>query len=186
MVEETRPDPTILNAVGNDMATVRTLFLEYAEGLGFKLCFQGFDAELSSLPGDYAPPRGALLIAWTNRQGGADAAEPTAAAGCVGLRPLVDGSAEIKRLFVRPAWRGRGLGRNLAVAVLDEAIRRRYPIVRLDTAAEMHAARMLYRSLGFVPTDSYYPDPRPGIDCFEKSLMADARAESTVTPPRQA
>ena len=155
-------EPAIAAAAPEDTPIVRALFLEYAESLGFSLCFQGFDAELAGLPGAYAPPHGCLLLA----RAGPDAA------GCVGLRPLADGAAEIKRLFVRSAWRGVGLGRRLAEAVLTKAVQLGYPTVRLDTTTEMVSARALYASLGFVPTTPYYPDPQPGIDCFEKRLNA--------------
>jgi ribosomal protein S18 acetylase RimI-like enzyme len=154
----------IAPAGDRDVPEVRALFLDYARALGFSLCFQGFDAELAGLPGAYAPPRGCLLLARHGRE----------AAGCVGLRPLEDGTAEIKRLYVRPARRGGGLGRRLAEAALAEAARLGYPAVRLDTTASMTAARALYASLGFVPVAPYYPDPRPGIDCFEKRLAPAA------------
>jgi GNAT superfamily N-acetyltransferase len=158
-------EPAIAPAGPDDVAAARQLFLEYAQGLGFSLCFQGFEAELAGLPGAYAPPKGCLLLA---RDG-------TGWAGCVALRPFGDGTAEIKRLYVRPARRGGGLGRRLAEAVLAEAERLGYPAVRLDTTEAMAAARALYASLGFVPAALYYPNPQPGIDCFEKRLAAARR-----------
>lgn len=153
-------EPDIVAAAPEDIPIVRALFLEYAEGLDFSLCFQGFDAELASLPGAYAPPLGCLLLARHGRD----------TAGCVGLRSLADGAAEIKRLFVRPAWRRVGLGRRLAEAILKQAVLLGYPVVRLDTTTAMTSARALYASLGFIPTAPYYADPHPGIDCFEKRL----------------
>jgi ribosomal protein S18 acetylase RimI-like enzyme len=162
-------EPAIASAGPDDMPVIRALFLDYARSLDFSLCFQGFEAELAGLPGAYAPPGGALLLA---RESGE-------ATGCIALRPLADGAAEIKRLYVRPAWRGSGLGRRLAEAALAEAATRGYAVVRLDTTPAMTAARALYALLGFAPIAPYYPDPQPGIDCFEKRL-APAPASSPM------
>jgi putative acetyltransferase len=136
-----------------DVAACRALFEEYQRALGVSLCFQGFDRELASLPGDYAPPRGTLLIAL-------DAAgEP---AGCAALRPLGPGEAEMKRLYVCPAHRGRELGRALAERVIASAARLGYSTLRLDTLPSMHAAQRLYAEIGFVETAPYNDNPIEG------------------------
>ena len=122
-----------------ELEAVRALFLAYAEEQGFKLCFHGFDKELAGLPGDYAEPAGCLLLA---RRDGAPV-------GVVALKPLDDGSAELKRLFVLPAGRGAGLGRRLAETVIARARATGYQQVRLETLEGMAAARGLYATLGF-------------------------------------
>ncbi len=135
------PAERILEAGPEAMPTVHALFLEYAESLGFSLCFQGFDQELAGLPGDYARPDGRLLLALVGDE----------IAGIVGLRPYAPGVCEMKRLYVRPAFRGTGLGRRLARQILAEARIVGYESMRLDTVREtMLAAQDLYRSLGFV------------------------------------
>ncbi|MEC9345032.1 MAG: GNAT family N-acetyltransferase [Pseudomonadota bacterium] len=127
----------------DDIAAARTLFLEYAESLDFNLCFQGFDAEMARFPGEYAPPGGTLLLA---RDG-------DAVVGCVALRPAPDGFGEMKRLYLRPAARGTGAGRALAVAVIEVARALGKKGVLLDTATSMVAAASLYRDLGFRQVD---------------------------------
>lgn len=138
------------------LETVHMLFMEYASHLGVDLAFQQFDAELASLPGDYAPPAGALLLVSVNGQ----------AAGCCGLRPIQDvdygDSAEMKRLFVREVFRGFGLGRQLAEAALEAAGQIGYRHVLLDTLSDMAAARSLYLDLGFEEIPPYYRNPLPG------------------------
>jgi ribosomal protein S18 acetylase RimI-like enzyme len=142
---------------GPQLEEVRELFLEYAAELGFSLCFQGFDTELAELPGKYAPPRGALLLA--------------PGEGCVGLRPIDAGTAEMKRLYLRPAARGTGLGRKLALAILGAARERGYQRVVLDTVAgKMDAAIALYRELGFREIAPYYENPIAGAIYLELVL----------------
>ena len=138
----------------HDIEAVRSLFREYAASLGIDLSYQGFDAELAGLPGQYAPPRGRLVLARDHR------GEP---AGCVALRPLPElGACEIKRLYVRPQARGHSLGRRLAVAIVAAARDARYSRIRLDTLASMTAAQELYTSLGFRQTEPYYASPVAG------------------------
>lgn len=143
----------------DDDERIRALFSEYAASLGFSLDYQGFDAELASLPGRYGPPAGALLLAWV---GGV-------AVGVVALRALPDGACEMKRLYLRPAFRGRRtaegvtLGRALVRAVIEAARARGHRRMKLDTiSGQMDAAMRLYRSFGFVETAPYYPSPIPG------------------------
>ncbi len=142
----------------------RDIFREYAAGLGVDLCFQSFDAELAGLPGDYAPPRGALILATIEGQ----------VAGCVALRPLdnVDypNAAEMKRLYVRKAFRGFGLGRQLAEAVMDAGRQAGYDCILLDTLDDMEAARALYEELGFEDIPPYYHNPIPGAHYLRASL----------------
>ena len=146
---------------GARLEEVRALFLEYAESLGFSLCFQGFDEELRALPGMYAPPRGRLLLA----------SEDDRPAGCVGLHPWEGDAAEMKRLYVRPTFRGRGLGRILTEAALAEARSIGYRSVRLDTIPSlMQSAIALYRELGFREIPPYRENPIPGALYLELSL----------------
>lgn len=137
-----------------DLSAIRTLFLEYGASLDFDLCFQGFDEELASLPGKYAAPGGCLLLA---RTANGDAA------GCVGVRPLDGGAAEMKRLYVRSAWRGRALGVTLAERAVGFARDAGYALLRLDTVpGKMATADGMYRRMGFTPTPAYYDNPVPG------------------------
>jgi ribosomal protein S18 acetylase RimI-like enzyme len=154
-------NPTVTPAsTDEDFAQARELFLEYAATLGdHVLCIQDFDAELASLPGAYAPPRGRLLLARVGAE----------AAGCVALRPLDAEVGELKRLYVRPSFRGRRLGRALAEAVLEEARRAGYRRVRLDTLPSMTEAVALYRALGFRPRPPYGDAP-PEALYFERDL----------------
>lgn len=139
-----------------ELDAVRDIFREYASTLGVDLCFQGFDAELAQLPGDYAEPRGALLVAVVEG----------AVAGCCALRPLdaadYPNASEMKRLFVRKAFRGFGLGRELAEAMLDRARQAGYACVLLDTLDDMESARALYTDLGFEEIPPYYHNPIAG------------------------
>ena len=150
-----------------DIALARGLFVEYAQWLAVDLCFQGFDSELATLPGSYAPPRGRLLLAGTR----------AAAFGCIALRPLAhgaccagaatpsDGTAigEIKRLYVQPARRGEGWGHRLAEAAIADARAIGYRELKLDTLDWMADARKLYAKLGFRECPAYYDNPLPGV-----------------------
>lgn len=143
-----------------DLEAARELFLEYAQSLDFDLCFQGFYEELASLPGPYAPPAGCLLLAHGE----------AGAVGTVAVRPLENGICEMKRLFVRPAQRGTGLGRALAERAIVDARLMGYRAVRLDTVAEMTAARALYDALGFRPIAPYNESPLETIRHYELLL----------------
>jgi ribosomal protein S18 acetylase RimI-like enzyme len=145
-----------------DIESVRRLFEEYARELAIDLCFQGFAAECASLPGAYAPPRGRLLLAEADGQG----------VGCVALRPLDAATAEMKRLYVRPAWRATGLGRRLATTVIAEAAALGYERLRLDTLPSMRAAIAMYQRLGFREIDPYYVNPVSGALFLERALRA--------------
>ena len=139
-----------------ELEAARALLREYADSLGIDLSFQHFEQELAELPGAYQPPYGTLLLAWVG----------DAAAGCCALRPLENAdypnACEMKRLYVRPAFRRLGLGRRLAEATLDAARVAGYEHVLLDTLDEMEAARSLYEDLGFVEIPPFYHNPIAG------------------------
>ncbi|MFL6571179.1 MAG: GNAT family N-acetyltransferase [Burkholderiales bacterium] len=139
-----------------DVDAVRSLFAEYARSVDEPCCFAGFERELAELPRGFR----ALYIA----------DDDGVAAGCVGLREVDRGTAEMKRLYVRSAWRGRGLGRALAQAAIEAARSAGYARIVLDSLPKMHEARALYRSLDFRETAPYLAQPTPGADCFERRL----------------
>ena len=162
-------------ATDEDIGLARGLFVEYAHWLAVDLCFQGFDRELATLPGAYAPPRGRLLLA-----GG-----PGGAFGCVALRPIgppdghgrgaaeapaVPGIGEVKRLYVQPAHRGGGWGRRLAEALVADARSLGYTELKLDTLDWMTGARKLYAMLGFRECAPYYDNPLPGVVYMARKL----------------
>ena len=145
---------------GDCLAHIRELFIEYAEAIGIDLSFQDFAEELAALPGEYAPPAGEVLLALVNGQ----------PAGCVGLRPLGEGVCEMKRLYVRPAFRGRGVGRKLARTIVDQARKVGYERMRLDTIPSMKPAVALYESLGFKTIGPYRYNPIEGAQFMELVL----------------
>lgn len=146
------------------LEATRRIFRDYAASLGIDLCFQNFEAELAGLPGDYAAPHGSLLLAWVGGE----------LAGCGAYRPLPDAdyanACEMKRLYVRPAFRRFGLGRLLAQALLDGATQAGYSHMLLDTLDDMEAARELYASLGFEEVPPYYYNPIPGAHYLKAPL----------------
>jgi ribosomal protein S18 acetylase RimI-like enzyme len=151
----------IIEATGSgDIERARELFREYETSLGVDLCFQGFEQELAGLPGAYARPSGRLLLA-------VDGGRP---AGCIALRPLGADGCEMKRLYVRPEFRGRRVGRLLAERILAEARAIGYAHMRLDTLPSMKKAIPLYRSLGFEEIAPYYANPVPGALFMERAL----------------
>lgn len=148
-----------------EMDRVREIFQEYADSLEVDLAFQGFAEELSGLPGEYAPPRGMLLLADVDGS----------LAGCCALRPLdmadYPNACEMKRLFVRKAFRGFGLGRQLAEAILDAARQAGYACVLLDTLDSMESARALYAELGFAEIPPYYHNPIAGAHYLKADIV---------------
>ena len=154
----------VIPTSADDLAATSGVFREYAISLGFDLCFQDFEGEIANLPGDYAPPRGALLLAHVDG----------AIAGCCALRPLDSSdyvnAAEMKRLYVRPAFRGLGLGRLLAEAILDAASMAGYDSVLLDTLNDMEIARAMYEELGFKEIPPYYHNPLAGAHYLKVDL----------------
>ena len=142
------------------LSSIRKLFLEYARSLNFSLQFQNFQAELDELPGLYSPPRGGLFLALVKN-------EPV---GCVALKPLKDQICEMKRLYVRPSFRGLGIGKGLVIHVISQARERWYDIMRLDTISSMKEAIALYRSLGFEEIQPYYINPVEGAHYMELKL----------------
>ena len=171
----------------HEIEATRAIFRDYAASLDIDLCFQNFDEEMATLPGDYAEPRGALLLALVDAEGGGAASRQIDApmirraqgsmayvAGCCALRPLdtadYPNAAEMKRLYVRPAFRGLGLGRQMAEAMLDAARSAGYACVLLDTLDDMESARALYEDLGFVEVPPYYHNPIAGAHYLKVEL----------------
>jgi GNAT superfamily N-acetyltransferase len=152
-------------ADAEQIASAREILREYAASLNVDLCFQNFEAELAALPGEYAAPKGHLLLAFVDGE----------LAGCGGVRALPDtdyaNACEMKRLYVRPAFRRFGLGRLLAQALLDEARRAGYSVLLLDTLDDMEAARGMYASLGFEEVPPYYFNPIPGAHYLKAVLV---------------
>ncbi len=145
------------------IALARELFLEYAKSLNFSLCFQSFDQELAGLPGDYAPPNGRLLLAEYDGQ----------LAGCIALHELGPGICEMKRLYLRPEFRGKGLGRALAEKLIEDARQIGYERMRLDTVEPaMKGAVALYRQLGFREIPPYRENPIAGALYMELDLYS--------------
>lgn len=154
------------------IAQARELFLEYAKSLGFSLCFQNFDQELANLPGDYTPPSGRLLLAEYEHQ----------LAGCVALHKLTDGICEMKRLYLRPHFRGKGLGRVLADRIIAEGRQCGYTRMRLDTVEPgMKDAVAMYRRLGFQEIAPYCANPIPGALYMELALECVINSEKSST-----
>lgn len=149
---------------------VRELMREYAQQLGVDLCFQDFETELEQLPGRYASPSGGLIVGYVGE----------AAAGCGAFRCLSDDVCEMKRLYTRPAFRRLGLGRQIAIALMSDAHRAGYQVMRLDTLSSMRSATMLYKALGFRQIAPYYTNPIAGALFLEVSLTANAIASLSL------
>ena len=150
----------IVPAQVEDLPTVKMLFSEYASSLGIDLSFQDFNRELAELPGEYAPPNGSILIARKESE----------AVGCVAMRCISNEICEMKRLYVRPRFRRKGLGKRLAVSAIQEAKRRDYHRMRLDTLPSMREALALYESLGFRQISPYRYNPIQGAVFLELDL----------------
>ena len=152
----------ILATSESDIKEARTLLQEYAAWLGISLCFQNFDRELASLPGEYAPPDGRLLLAFEDEE----------LAGCIALRKIRATTCEMKRLFLRPEFRGRGLGRVLVERIIEEARQIGYTQMCLDTLpGRMDQAIALYKSIGFKEIEPYYNNPIAGATFMELRLV---------------
>lgn len=155
-----------------ELEQIRDLMLEYARWLEFDLCFQGFEEELRSLPGKYAPPRGRLLLALADRE----------VAGMCALRPLAEeGACEMKRLYVRPQFRGKAIGCTLAAKIIAEAVAIGYRPMRLDTVpGRMDRAIAMYRELGFREIESYYATPVQETLFMELDLTGSSAARAPL------
>ncbi len=144
----------------DEIPVIKELFQEYADSLNFDLDFQDFREEVETLPGKYSAPEGSILVAKENGE----------TVGCVAVRPLGSKICEMKRLYVKPAHRGKKVGRELAAAIIEEAKRLGYKAIRLDTLKAMKEASVLYRALGFQQIDAYCHNPIPGAMYFELRL----------------
>jgi ribosomal protein S18 acetylase RimI-like enzyme len=152
----------LIQATSNEqIETARELFNEYAAELAINMCFQNFDQELKTLPGKYTPPDGRLLIAYTDEE----------LAGCIALRKLDDRTCEMKRLFIRPKFRGKGYGRKMIDSLIEQARDIGYERMWLDSLpGKMDAAIALYRQLGFKDIPAYYDNPLEGAVYLERTL----------------
>jgi GNAT superfamily N-acetyltransferase len=169
VVNETLPLKILFVETAEEVENARTLFVEYAKSLNFSLCFQGFDEELANLPGEYRPPLGRLLLAYCEGK----------LAGCGALRKFDGAVCEMKRLFVRPEFRGKGIGRILAEKIISEARAAHYELMRLDTVTTMKEAIALYNSLGFTSTVPYRFNPMPETLYMELQLQPSAREKTS-------
>jgi ribosomal protein S18 acetylase RimI-like enzyme len=149
----------------DQIALARELFREYAKALSVDLCFQDFDRELRELPGKYAPPAGRLLLAYHD-----DKTTSVRLSGCGALRPLSAEICEMKRLYVRPEFRGKGIGRALTLVLITAAQGIGYRAMRLDTLPQMREAHELYEKLGFREISAYCPNPVEGVRYLELDL----------------
>lgn len=147
----------IIEADYADLAKVADLFREYQQLIGVDLCFQGFEEELANLPGKYAPPLGVIFLAVDNEQ----------LIGCVAIRPIDQQLAELKRLYVKPAWHGQGIGKQLFECAMTRAQSIGYGSIVLDTLESMRSARGLYQAYGFREIPSYYVNPDPTTKYFQ-------------------
>ena len=145
---------------GEDLEEIKDLFREYSVSLGVSLCFQGFEEEMAKLPAKYAEPEGSILLAKVDGK----------PAGCVALWKLEEGVCEMKRLYVRPQFQGIGLGKQMAVAIIEEAQLKGYKTMKLDTLKRLEAANSLYHSLHFIETTPYNYNPESDVTYFEKEL----------------
>lgn len=150
------------HAAGDDMIEeIKQLFIEYAQSLDIDLCFQDFETELKTLPGKYAPPGGVLILATVDGK----------SAGCVALRKINDDICEMKRLYVRDAYRGLGIGKRLIAILIDEARKLNYRYIRLDTLPTMKEAQKLYLSFGFYDIEPYVYNPIEGARFMELRIV---------------
>ena len=149
-----------IKAAYDNLDAVRDLFREYAKGLGDDLCFQDFEHELSTLPGKYARPKGRLYLAYDQGE----------AIACIALRPIDERIGEVKRLYVKPTHRRQGLSKILVERIIDDARSLGYKRLVLDTLNTMTPAMNLYKSLGFVEIEAYYPNPLEGATYFALDL----------------
>jgi len=148
-------------ATAEDLEEIKNLFREYVAFLGISLSFQSFEEELAKLPAKYAEPEGAIYLAKVNGQ----------STGCVALWKLEEGVCEMKRLYVRPAFQGLGLGKKLAYVIMEEAQRKGYTKMKLDTLRRLESANRLYKSLQFSETNPYNYNPEDDVAYFEKDLV---------------